>query len=52
MYIVGYKIKNKFNIYTYLEKCFFISFLIRNEIIKYVKSSLKNLKKIKIIIAF
>ena len=44
MYIVEYKIKNKFNIYKYLEKCFFISFLIRNEIIKHVKKQFKKLK--------
>ena len=44
MYIVEYKIKNKFNIYKYLEKCFFVSFLIRNEIIKYVKKQFKKLK--------
>ena len=44
MYIVEYKIKNKFNIYKYLEKCFFISFLIRNEIIKYIKKQFKKLK--------
>jgi len=44
MYIVEYKIKNKFNIYRYLEKCFFVSFLIRNEIVKYIKKQFKKLK--------
>ena len=44
MYVIEYKFKNKFNIYKYLEKCFFISFLIRNEIIKYIKKQFKKLK--------
>ena len=45
MYIIEYKIKNKFNIYKYLEKCFFKAFLIRNVIIKHIKRQFKKLKK-------
>ena len=45
MYIIEYKIKNKFNIYKYLEKCFFKAFLVRNIIIKYIKRQFKKLKK-------
>ncbi len=45
MYIVEYKIIQKFNIYKYLEKCFFKSFLIKNQIIKFLNSQYKKLKK-------
>lgn len=45
MYIVEYKIIQKFNIYRYFEKCFFKSFLIKNQIIKFLNSQYKKLKK-------